>query len=520
MNQTWNILKKNSGTGETKRAVLRSLMACFLIIAAGCATLRPVDLPVETALAPADSELWTTLATARSDDWFELLNTGDEALQWRLRAMDSADRSIDLQTFLWKNDPTGLRIIRHILAAADRGVRIRILVDDTFTLNENDTIYNIDRHPNIQFRIYNPFGRRYDSMVLRQLMNLGEFTRLNHRMHNKVLVVDNRAAILGGRNLADEYFGFHPSANFRDMELLAAGPVVQSISQRFDDYWNSNWSFPVGRILDIPAPDRDLEALRVWLEENLDLKQVEDPAARHAAWLAVARSGISGEAFLLSDQPAHENPAAASELPTQLAQALITWMERADSELVLVSAYLIPTPELEDAIERAERRGVSVRILTNSLRSNNHTAAHSAYRNHIKRLVGHGADVHEMRARAKDRSIYMQTPVAEKDLGLHAKLLLIDDDLTFIGSANLDPRSLRLNTEIGILVRSTEFNRLLREKLEIDFHTRNAWHLQTDADGRLVWVADDTVLESQPAASRFQLLEDWFLGILPIEAEM
>jgi len=203
-----------------------------------------------------------------------------------------------------------------------------------------------------------------------------------------------------------------------------------------------------------------------------------------------------------------------------LAQALVSWIDQANEELILVSAYLIPTPELENAVEQAENRGVRVRILTNSLSSNNHTAAHSAYRHHVHRLIGHGADLHEVRSDAKDRSVYMRDPVDDKDLGLHAKLLLIDQERTFIGSANLDPRSLRLNTEIGLLVESTELNQRLRQNLEIDFNKRNAWHLQMVDDKRIVWVADDTVLDSQPADSAFQRLEDWFLSILPIEGEM
>ena len=199
---------------------------------------------------------------------------------------------------------------------------------------------------------------------------------------------------------------------------------------------------------------------------------------------------------------------------------MLSWMEASNEELILVSAYLIPTPVLEQSIEQAEKRGVRVRILTNSLRSNNHVAAHSAYRHHLHRLLNHGAEVHEVRVFAKDRALYMNEPVTDKHLGLHSKLLLIDDHLSFIGSANLDPRSLNLNTEMGLLINSREFNKLVREVIALDFHQRNAWHLQQQSDGSIRWVADDTVLDNQPAESALQRLEDWFLGILPIEDEM
>jgi putative cardiolipin synthase len=338
-------------------------------------------------------------------------------------------------------------------------------------------------------------------------------------MHNKIMVTDNRAAIVGGRNLADEYFGSHGVANFRDMEVLTAGPAVLSLSRQFDEYWNSDWSFPVDRII-TAEPTMSPKEFEAWIMTRARHGLEEIPATRTQHWLQTAQAAVTGEVLVLGDAPASADPAATDELPTQLSQVLIDSMEGANEELILVSAYLIPTPELEQTIERAEDRGVRVRILTNSLRSNNHVAAHSAYRHHVHRLIGHGAELHEVRVYAKDRAIYMDEPVGDKHLGLHSKLLLIDNHLSYIGSANLDPRSLRLNTEMGLLINSSEFNRLLREVIALDFHQRNAWHLQMQADGRLNWVADDAVLDEQPAESTLQRLEDWFLSILPIEDEM
>ena len=450
---------------------------------------------------------------------FYLLNEGVEALEWRIRMIDSATGSLDLQTFLWKEDQTGVRLFNRILAAADRGVRVRLLVDDTFTIGENDLIFELDQHPNISFRIYNPFKRRYDSAAMRELLNLGEFSRLNHRMHNKVMLADNQIALIGGRNLADEYFGQHTQANFRDMELLCFGPVTQELSSCFDLYWNSNWSFPASVILKHPPSEKRLKDFRVLLEEETELTQ-EVPDARQEKWISLALSAASGEADLFYDIPAEINPANPEESPGQLAVDLLARIQDAEKELILVSAYLIPTIELEQKVEAAEKRGVSVKILTNSLLSNNHITAHSAYRNHLHRLVQHGAQVHEVRSGAKDRYQYMRSPVEEKSLGLHAKLLLIDDRFAFVGSANLDPRSLHLNTEIGLLLDSPEINRQLRDLLELDFDLRNAWHLMQTEKGNLIWVGDDVSLTTQPADSKFQRLEDWFLGILPLEDEM
>lgn len=492
----------------------------LLLLLAGCRSLQPIELPDESARQSANTPLWMALENERADDWFELLNDGDTALEWRLRMIDSATDSLDLQTFLWKKDQTGLQIFHHILKAADRGVHIRLLLDDTFTMGENDLIFDMDQHPHIEFRIYNPFQRRYDSIALRQLMNVGEFSRLDHRMHNKVMLADGRVAILGGRNLADEYFGRHEKANFRDLELLCSGSIIKELSARFDAYWNSNWSFPVDRVLTHPSSGNDLAHLRVQMNEAVKGIFEESSTTRQQQWTQVARSAIAGKATLLADAPAQTSPSAADEFPSQLAELLVSRINQSQKELVLVSAYLIPTPELETAVEQAEKRGVNVRILTNSLRSNNHTSAHSAYRHHVRRLINHGADLHEVRSLAKDRSIYMQSPVDEKVLGLHAKLLLIDREQTFIGSANLDPRSLRLNTEIGLLVQSPALNQRVRELLELDFHKRNAWHLKESDNGSIIWVADDITLDKQPADSNFQRIEDWFFSILPIEGKM
>jgi putative cardiolipin synthase len=264
----------------------------------------------------------------------------------------------------------------------------------------------------------------------------------------------------------------------------------------------------------------DREAFEAWIYKDVPSGLAEGEAERLNRWLEAAGQADAGSAVLLADHPARGNPAEHDELPDQLAIELKEWFGRAEEELILISAYLIPTPELESAIEAAEKRGVRVRILTNSLRSNNHVAAHSAYRHHIHSLLGHGAEVHEVHALAKDRGAYIRHPVEDKELGLHAKLILIDDDMTFIGSANLDPRSLRLNTEMGLLIESPSLNARVREVLDLDFLLRNAWHLELGPDGRVLWKSDEEVLETQPAATAFQRLEDWFLGVLPIEGEM
>lgn len=503
-----------------KKKIRRPVLVIAALFAAGCTSLQPVDLPPEYTPAPADTRLWETLAEERPGDWYALLNDGPGALDWRLRAIDSATESIDLQTFLWSIDTVGSLVLDHLVAAAERGVVVKLLVDDSFLLGKDDILLELADHPNIEYRIYNPYNRRSNNVVARQALNLAEFHRLDHRMHNKAMIVDNRIAIVGGRNLADEYFGLHAVANFRDLEVMVGGPIVLEVTTEFDRYWNDRWSVPIETLSHVKHTFVDLDAARTVREANIHIHAEQSDAERLAAWRELVSNAVDGEGTLFADEPPDDNPAEPGEAPVQVASALTKMLDDAREEVLVVSAYLIPTPELEGAVERAVNRGVSIRMLTNSIRSNNHLTAHSAYRNHIRGLLDSGAELHEVRIDADDRDIYMLSPIEEKQLALHAKALVIDDDKVFIGSANLDPRSLRINTEMGFLIESEALNAEVRSAVTPDFSQTNSWQLELDEDGRVIWVSHDVTLTEQPAASMLQRIEDWFFSHLPIEDEL
>ena len=513
------MISVTNSRSSTVAAWPRSLMLLTLF-AAGCTSLKPVELAPEYTPPPAHTALWDTVSAASEKDWHVLLNEGPTALDWRLRAIDSASTSIDFQTFLWHFDTAGAMVLDHVVAAADRGVVVRILIDDTFLVHEDEMILALAEHPNIEYRVFNPFKRRSGGFATRQFLNLAEFGRLDHRMHNKSMVVDNQIAIVGGRNIADEYFGLDDGANFRDLELLLGGSIVKEVSTAFDDYWNDRWSFPIESLSHEKASPEQLAEARHVTDASVHIHVEESTEELIPRWLEVVEKADTGEAILFVDDPPQDNPKNRDEEPVQVANELTKLFDGAESEIIIVSAYLIPTPELEGAVERALDRGVIVRILTNSIGSNNHLSAHSAYRNHIDTLLEHGAELHEVRMNARDRDRYILTPVGRKTLALHAKALIIDNDMVFVGSANLDPRSLRINTEMGLLVLSEEFNANTRAALEGDFSTANAWYLELQSDGEIFWVADDQTLKSQPATSFTQRIEDWFFSHLPIEDEM
>ena len=494
---------------------IRCLILTLLMALGACASPEQAQLPHESTPGPSGEALWQQVSAVRSGDWFVPLNVGRTALEWRLRAIDSATESIDLQTFLWSNDAVGGEISHALIAAANRGVTVKLLLDNSFTVNESEFLATLNQHPNIDTRIYNPFRYRPDDVAMREMFDLGEFSRIDRRMHNKVLVIDNVAAIIGGRNQADEYFGHHAKANFRDMEVLAYGEIAQQISTSFDAYWSSDWAFPLEKLGSNESDGESSGSVggeQPYLRQFLPLESAESLAI---AWRAAATTGFSGQAQLLVDAPAAENPSV--ESATLLAQQMLRWIDQANHELITVSAYLIPTQDLQQAVERALARGVKIKILTNSLQSNNHTSAHAAYRHHIAQLLKIGVEVYELRAFASGRALYMDPPVESKSLGLHAKFMLIDDDLSFIGSANFDPRAVKLNTEIGLMIRSTAVNRRLRDLIAHDFQLSNAWSVQQRDGGSIVWVGDSVTRKEQPSDSTWQRLENWFFGLLPIE---
>ena len=492
-------------------------VAILMALLAACASVEPQrDRNFQSALPPAPLDAWPGLAAHVDDNQIVPLNRGGLALRWRLRALRAATRSIDLQTFIWKGDSVGLALVREVVAAAERGVAVRILLDDIFLAHADDALLALSEHPNISYRIYNPAAQRDGGMVMRELENLNDFQRINHRMHNKLLVVDGRVAILGGRNLADEYFGYEDRHNFRDFELVVSGPFVGRLSEVFDLYWNDPWSLD---ITDIHQPDGDwsLASIQSWLADNA--KDHRDLArSKPEDWAALFSLGYPAKIELMVDAPPDAEHVV--EGPVQLAGELIRRMDDTTEDMVLISAYFIPTQALMEAVERADRRGVRVRIFTNSLGANNHVSAHAAYAAHRPALLAAGAEIYELRPDAASRSYYLEPETVDTQLGLHEKGALFDNCCLFIGSANLDPRSLRLNTEVGIFIDSPALNARLRQMLATDLMPPNAWKVVLGDSGEVLWIGPQGEQRHAPPASFYLRLESWFFGLLPIESQL
>lgn len=496
------------------------LLCATLLMVGACTTLKPIDRAPEFTTAFTHNPIWTQIGERQPGNWQVVLNNGPNALDWRLKAIDAAQDSIDLQTFLWKTDITGTLILDHLLAASDRGVKIKILIDDSFLAGQDDFLLALAHHENIEYRIFNPYKRRSGGALVRGLLNLSEFHRLDHRMHNKSMIVDKQIAIVGGRNLADEYFGLDEEANFRDTELIVGGGVVDQLATSFDTYWNNQWSFPIDELSHVNTTQVSLKELSSTKRQFAHVHNEVSAAELQDAFLMLVEDAYQGEVRLIVDTPPEGDPAARGNAPVQLGRDLNELIQNAEDNVVMISAYLIPDTKLEQTIGLAVERGVAFDLLTNSIQSNNHLAAHSAYRNHINSLLGHGVGLFELRSRAEGRGRYILPPIQAKTLALHAKVLVIDHDKVFIGSPNMDQRSMRLNTEMGLLVVSEELNKAVREHYAYDFRIENAWKLELDDTGAVVWLSENEIRRSQPAASFMQRIEDWFLAHLPLEGEM
>ncbi|MEN8179856.1 MAG: phospholipase D family protein, partial [Pseudomonadota bacterium] len=323
----------------------------------------------------------TQISEHPGESGVQVLDTGREALQLRLALLGMAERAIDLQYYIWNSDFSGRLLAERVIQVADRGVRVRLLLDD-FNVNGRDVLLSaMDAHPNIQVRIYNPNANRKG--LAKWLALMGDFGRLNQRMHNKSFVVDGSAAIVGGRNIGDEYFDLGEAVNFRDRDLLTVGPVVGEISQGFDTYWNSQRSYPIDAIAsDRPGAD-EIQAMRFELQS--DMQRHADPGnslpldrASSLSMMRVWRSElIWADARVLIDQvpsPAETN----SEKRRQLAQRLTHMARQAGSEVLIESAYLVLGDAGASLLKELTGRGVRVRALTNSLASNDLTTNHSA----------------------------------------------------------------------------------------------------------------------------------------------
>ena len=463
-----------------------------------------------------DSRLGTLL---RADDGLgRAMVVGDPhlALTARLDLIEAAESSIDVQYFIWQNDPSGILVIDRLLAAADRGVRVRALIDDVQLEGLVSKINAITEHPNVEVRIFNPFSVRF-GMPLR-LFRLAEFAidgnRLNHRMHNKLLVADNQAAIMGGRNIGDDYFGRSRKRDFIDTDLLLSGPIVPELSTGFDTYWNSGWAVPTDHLLQLELVGVEPEAVRERITERLEeypeLRALVVPDRVEALASQLLASHRLADAQSVVDDP----DVTWGERPDQVADVLTELAESTQRRVLIVSPYLVLTPTLLELGRTLNGRGIDIQVITNSLTSNDVVIAHSAYARFRSTILETGTALYEFRGEGE---IARQDPAEE--VSLHSKYILFDDDTVFLGSLNLDPRSLYLNTELGVILKSSSLVDELSAEFSRLISGENAWRV-VETDAGLQWHSAAGTLDRQPAKSGWQRFKSWFWSFLPLSGQI
>ena len=410
------MLQSDLALGRARRAArVAGALAVLLLTLAGCATL-PARLPrgpeghalspqPEGPLADLEAQLRPRLMRD-GDSGYRVLDSNEDALRWRLALVDSARHSLDIQYYFWWQDESGELLMKRVVEAADRGVKVRVILDDLSTLLEDDRTLKIrdwqasvlNAHPNIELRLFNAFRAR--SFAGRAFGFLRNMDLMNQRMHNKMLVADNRAVILGGRNVGNEYFGFAKEFNFRDLDLLGVGAVSRQASNVFDRFWNSEWVVPVSA-LELHATQRDLRAeTPAILEKLVGSEVVAKFPLQRADWskalTAVAHTAHIGNSRVLTDVPAP------GEVRHRMPQAIRDFMKSANSELLITNAYVIPDEQDIEAFRELHARGVKVRMLTNSLASQDVPAVNSHYKRWRKPLIDAGVELYESRPDAAD----------------------------------------------------------------------------------------------------------------------
>lgn len=500
----------------------------------GCATLPDNSQRMHSSHLPdTGSTLVANLfqqekSAHRSKSGFHLLGDGHDAFVARAVLARFAEKSIDLQYYLYHNDTTGLSLFRELKEAADRNVRVRILLDDIDLSGRDRTLATIDSHPNIEVRVFNPFSRN----TWRGLQFITGFGKVTRRMHNKSFTVDNQATIVGGRNIGDEYFAAHPDLAFSDLDVLAVGPVVQRVSLSFDEYWNHQLAYPIALLASKNFSQDELAEKQQEAERLLaDFDQSSyREALRHSRLAAELRSGTVkfswGRADVIYDSP-DKLLNAVGDRKYMLAPQLASHFDATKKEFTVFSAYFVPGKEGMQFFSELRKRGVRVRIMTNSLSSNDVSVVHAGYKKYRKRLLASGVELYELKKQLsrKERKAKKGASGSSK-ASLHAKSFVLDRESLLIGSINLDPRSFYENTEIGILFESPEMASGMAQWFDVNAE-KVAYRLELRESGegkKLVWHELDEgkqiVHDVEPNTSLWRRFWVSLASILPFESQL
>ncbi|MEJ8823869.1 phospholipase D family protein [Variovorax humicola] len=535
------------------RWALAFIATLCLLSTGGCAEQLPtqVDRPVSNAQASTSGTAFAALVAQRHDtagarfgSGFVLLDGPQAAYGSRLALVEGAQKTLDLQYYAIHADASTRRLMKGVREAAARGVRVRILIDDLHSTGRDALVLQMAYDKNIEVRLFNPLEGARGSTLGRLLNSIDDASRIQQRMHNKLFLADNVLGVTGGRNLGDAYFGVGESGNFVDLDVLAAGPIVQDLSRSFDRYWNNERAYPVQSLVKreeldairdkaraedaakspYDAQPADARRAVVWDEKAMNLQSaefvwapamvlVDKPGKIAANKEEAAAPATDGRGRVRGNSPglvvtrpagdrhvgagaggrqsAIQGAANATAGSETLVEGLLQLVGQAQKDLLIISPYFVPGTEITQAFAALQARGIRVRVLTNSLASNDAPVAHVGYARHREALLKLGVDLYEMRSeQAGVASAFGSSGGAvtgESRSMLHSKVLVMDGRLLVVGSMNLDLRSQKQNTEVALLIASAGLSGRATEVIEKTMR-EGAWHLEL-VDGRLTWRA-------------------------------
>lgn len=495
----------------------------FVAILSGCGSLPDeVDHTNEPTVMPLESRLSelrdTSLPQKETQETSAVLlqDSGWDALAQRLALIETAEHTIDIQYYIWNSDASGHYLASRLLAAADRGVKVRVMLDDINLNEREDLLVALNSHPQVDIRIFNPIPTRRG--VTKWVNFLGDFSRLNRRMHNKSFTVDGAFSVVGGRNIGDEYFDLSEEINFRDRDVLVMGSVVRDIQTSFSQYWDSTWSYPVDLLGEATSSDQPvLDEIAAPIYTNYPaLPEGNKAAYQFLEELTAKMTWVN--AHFVSDRPVPLDTNNTSE-PKATAKALSKLASESDKEILLESAYLIFDDTQLEGWQVLVNKGVEIKALTNSMASNDLTTNHSGYAGRRKDMLEHGIQLFELKPEAglceeSTRDISKCAPTLP--YGLHAKSAVFDDRIASIGSFNFNLRSTYLNTESILIIEDQQIAESLASDIEQAMDDENSWHLKLQ-EGEVRWYSGDKSWEDEPETGRWERFESQFLQLLPIE---
>ena len=508
-----------------------STLACLCL--AACASLEPrPELPADAAVTLPDAggavtALDDLLAGAErshpEQSGFRLLPDGHEAFAIRAQSANLAGRSLDVQTYIWHDDLTGVYLAQRLLQAADRGVKVRLLVDDIDARGKNFSFAALDAHPHIDVRLFNPFSSRDGTMAL-MFEAMGSFSRINRRMHNKSWIADNRIAVVGGRNLGDEYFGASGEVNFVDLDFAMVGPIVRDASASFDRYWNSPSAYPISLLSAGDVTEANLAALR----DKLTAHAAQAETSRYAdelrrsdtlSRLAAGDRSLQWSARyrFVADDPAKVLGQGTGTAGSEVLAVLQPALDAATNQISIISPYFVPGERGTQGLVRLAGTDRSVRVLTNSLAANDVAAVYGGYSESREDLLRGGVQLWELKPLGGgevDSSLF-----GSSGASLHTKALAIDRRIAFVGSYNLDPRSTSLNSEQGVFVEDAGLAQQLEDIFAQQSAGARAWSVSLE-DGQLFWSDGATKTDETPQASWGRRFQAWLARVLPVNSQL